>query len=438
MKILVIDENLLSKEERVAGFIKLGSHGALKWIGDEEAYYAYYLKKNHTHEIQERFGNTVKYLRAIIDAQNAYVCILHEGEVIDGNQQFLQRFTYGDIQELFQGVQEFKKVNVEGEKTDYQPQDIQEWMNALMQERDYLYWIRFQGDPAEQFYEVHVHGTHYHSGVDAETYEQHNYLIMHLRDVSIQIGMENAIRKRDAMISQQAKVAALGETISNIAHHWRQPLNHLGLILQQVERFSEDNTLSREKVCTLVSKGMATIEHLSSKIDQFKSFFRPMGQAQWYDITQIIQKTVETVWNDFAKEGVVIEMKLDGVCEIWGYSNELSQILLNLLNNARDALLETHPWERTIWVSSRCEEETVFIEVQDNAGGVPHTVFSKIFDPYFSTKGVGRGEGNGLYLSKMLIEEHMGGKLEISNEKEGALLRICLPKTYQKDFDNEA
>ena len=238
-------------------------------------------------------------------------------------------------------------------------------------------------------------------------------------------------REKEQMLIQQSRLAAMGEMIGNIAHQWRQPLNALGLILQNIQIAYETGRLDESFLNQSVERGKKLIETMSHTIDDFRNFFKPNKSKEHFDLAQSIRSALELVDSSFKNHEIDVEVDIQEGLEVEGYPGEFSQVLLNLLNNAKDALLENRKERRKIIIKTKEEQEKIIISVEDNAGGVPPEIMDKIFDPYFTTKEEGKGTGLGLYMSNMIIQRSMHGHIRVTNTEEGARFIIEIPKEAQ-------
>jgi two-component system, cell cycle sensor histidine kinase and response regulator CckA len=234
------------------------------------------------------------------------------------------------------------------------------------------------------------------------------------------------LRRKDQMLIQQSRLAAMGEMIGNIAHQWRQPLNTVGLIIQELRLTFGHEEFSKESLDANVKKAMSLIQHMSKTIDGFISYFRPDNQEALFNVNNAVATTLSLIESSFHNQNIDIELVEEGQVDVRGFSNEYSQVLLNILFNARDAFLLDRDSERkkVVRIGVSREGAKSVVTIADNAGGIPEDVMTKIFDPYFTTKGPDKGTGIGLYMSKMIIEEHMRGKLTVRNVPGGAEFRV--------------
>ncbi len=230
----------------------------------------------------------------------------------------------------------------------------------------------------------------------------------------------------ERMLMQQARLAAMGEMIGNIAHQWRQPLNALGLTLANIQDAWEYGELDKPYLDQAVGKGNQLIQNMSSTIDDFRNFFKPNKLQQDFSLRQAVKDSLNLVSHSFKNNNIAIEMEDGRDFLANGFPNEFSQALLNILNNARDVLLERKIRHGKIAIRFGALDGKVFVTLQDNAGGVAAEILPKIFDPYFTTKE--SGTGIGLYMSRMVME-NMKGTLSARNAGEGAEFTLTLPES---------
>ncbi|NVJ53173.1 MAG: HAMP domain-containing histidine kinase [Campylobacteraceae bacterium] len=238
-------------------------------------------------------------------------------------------------------------------------------------------------------------------------------------------------RKQEQLLVQQSKNAAMGEMISNIAHQWRQPLNALALVIQNIKFSFYTGDLNKENMEKSVTKATMLTNNMSKTIDDFRDFFKPNKVKLEFSLEKSIQKVITLVEASFSSSDInIIKDFPDYRINIFGYENELSQALLNIINNARDELIENKIKDSFIEVKLFKDKSLIVIEITDNANGIKKENVDKIFDPYFTTKEEGKGTGIGLYMTKTIIEQNMGGRLYLkASSKEGSTFRIEFKNT---------
>ncbi|MEF3192297.1 MAG: PAS domain-containing sensor histidine kinase [Campylobacterales bacterium] len=245
-------------------------------------------------------------------------------------------------------------------------------------------------------------------------------------------------REKDVMLIRQSRLAAMGEMIGNIAHQWRQPLNAVGLTIQEIADAYQYGELTPEHLKEQVAKGMRLIGQMSTTIDDFRNFFSPNKQAVLFDVAERIQDALSLIKAALDANHITIKTSLMDKVMVQGYSNEFVQVILNIITNAKDAFANSHQDERTITITLDKEGKWARTIIQDNAGGIPEEIIDKIFDPYFTTKEEGKGTGIGLYMSKMIIEKNMGGVLEADNVDGGARFTIKLALAQEVESSNSS
>jgi len=229
-------------------------------------------------------------------------------------------------------------------------------------------------------------------------------------------------REKDKQMLHQSKLAQMGEMISMIAHQWRQPLSAIGAAAIGINLKAQLGKLDKETAMDASNKIADYTKHLSETIDDFRTFFKSNKEKQTATYSQLVQSVLNIVEVSITNKDIEIVKNLNSTASFETYTNELKQVLLNLIKNAEDALLEQDVQNPTITIESY---DNVLI-VRDNAGGIPEEVLDKIFEPYFSTKSEKTGTGLGLYMSKTIVEEHCGGKLIAFNDEDGAVFKIVL------------
>ena len=233
--------------------------------------------------------------------------------------------------------------------------------------------------------------------------------------------------QKDLILYRNARLAAMGELLSNIAHQWRQPLNNIALLIQGALADYKDDTLGPEDFSLCVGRCMDILTYMSKTINLFQSFFVPEGERGEFDPFDMVEKSLSFAGASFEQNGIAIRLVNDGALPMTGFGVEFSHVVLNILNNAKDALMERRTPDPAVEIRCFCENGRNVVTIRDNAGGIPEAIMEKIFDPYFTTKFKAQGTGIGLYMSKMIIEKSMGGRLSVRNTEEGAEFRIELP-----------
>ncbi len=254
--------------------------------------------------------------------------------------------------------------------------------------------------------------------------------------------VENS-RKKDQVMFQQAKLASLGEMLQNIAHQWRQPLGALTMIIQGFEAKFLSGKLDEKFIESRVNDAMLLSKNMSDTLEDFRTFFHPHKIHKRFALRESIQKAIDLSKYQLSKEKIMITLEMKEDILIYSYENELTHILLNLINNSKDALSHTSISEKKILIIVKDASHHAIISTIDNAGGIKDGIITKIFEPYFTTKHKSVGTGIGLYMSKQIVEKHMHGQINCKNiqhkmgSKDGALQQctmftVEIPKESQR------
>ncbi|MFT5660770.1 MAG: PAS domain S-box-containing protein [Sulfurimonas sp.] len=244
--------------------------------------------------------------------------------------------------------------------------------------------------------------------------------------------------RQNKMIESQNRVSAMGDMIGNIAHQWRQPIGAINNTLNDLE-FDielEDLTEIDAKVFLEVStKVKGYISHLSQTIDDFRDLASNEKEKTDFMVKDVLEEAYAIVETEYTKHNIIYNINIDGECScnFSGFKRELLQVVINILNNAKDIFLEKNRENPKVKMGIYRDEDKVYISIHDNAGGIPSTIIEKIFDPYFTTKHESIGTGIGLFMSKKMIDEHFHGTLSVENEDDGAKFIIALPRQDKED-----
>jgi len=244
-------------------------------------------------------------------------------------------------------------------------------------------------------------------------------------NLSLEGRIESAImdlRQKDQMLIQQGRQAAMGEMLNNIAHQWRQPLNNIGLIVQNLQVSYDSGELADGEMDTAITDAMNVIMYMSNTIDDFRNFFRHDKEKSTFIVNKVLARSLKFVVEALRSSGIRVEVTSEENVTTFGYQNEYSQVLLNIINNAKDVLLERNVDDPLISIRVFRENDHSVVTMRDNGGGIDADILPRIFDPYFTTKD--KGTGIGLYMSKVIIEQNMGGTLTACNVDGGAEFRI--------------
>jgi len=258
-----------------------------------------------------------------------------------------------------------------------------------------------------------------------------NFLGM-VHDITEKKMQREAAERAEAMVIYQARQAAMGEMVGNIAHQWRQPLNNLGLILTNIEDAYRFEDLDDRLMFDSSRRAKNLIKQMSETIDDFQDFLNPSLDSESFDLDDMIDGVIELVQDSLNFNMIEINRvgRLNAI--VTGQKNQLSQAIFNIINNAVDAIKSSQTENRELVISTEIQklesnDYIVLIEITDHAGGVPEDVLEKVFEPYFTTKPKDEGTGLGLYITKSIIENSFDGSIELSLTDTGTRFAIKIP-----------
>lgn len=246
----------------------------------------------------------------------------------------------------------------------------------------------------------------------------------HLEERVINELSEN--RKKDLLLVQQSRQAAMGEMIGNIAHQWRQPLSAVAVIIQNIDEAYKYDELSKDYMDSKVKQSMELIEYMSQTIDDFRNFFKPEKSTSLFNVREVVNKCISFVKETLKSNNIEYEFHASEDIFVNGFPNEYSQVVLNMISNAKDILVERKVKKPKIEITLFRKDEKSYLYVADNGGGIAPEIKEKIFTPYFTTKEQTMGTGIGLYMSKTIIEKNMGGSLTFVDIEGGTEFCIIL------------
>lgn len=261
-----------------------------------------------------------------------------------------------------------------------------------------------------------------------------NDMVDELEALNLQLEEQYDERKRqEQILVQNSKLAAMGEMIGMIAHQWRQPLSSISTLAGNLQVYLDLDMFDKDQFIELLTDINNHAQYLSNTINDFRHFFKPDNPRDTILLSTVIDSTLAIIGKSLEYKNVKLIQEYVFTQTILTYPNELMQVFLNILKNASDVFVDNEITVPEIIIKGYESNSYQRIEIYDNGGGIPADIMDKIFDPYFSTKGPGIGTGLRLYMSKMIIEEHCHGQLEVRNTGQGACFTITLP--FLKDED---
>lgn len=257
-----------------------------------------------------------------------------------------------------------------------------------------------------------------------------------VQDVTEAALIKIELKKKDSHMLQQSRLAQMGEMLSMIAHQWRQPLasiSAMGINVRttlELQQYDLKDDTQRKKFFDLLNfyfdKTDSNIQNMSNIITNFSNFYKPNKEPKEANIDDVILKAYNLIEDRL--QSSKIELSLDANYRFMMHENEFMQVILNIVNNAQEQLVLNEIKNPVININSYSNEDTVYVVISDNAGGIAENIIDEVFDPYFSTKHEKNGTGLGLYMSKVIIKDYHGGDIYAQNSDNGAIFTIIIKK----------
>jgi PAS domain S-box-containing protein len=226
-------------------------------------------------------------------------------------------------------------------------------------------------------------------------------------------------RKQDAMLQQQSRLAAMGEMMGNIAHQWRQPLSAITTAISSLKLKEEFGILEPNDIKDANDYILNQADFLSKTIENFRNFFRKDQPKKQFALSEAINNTLGIIKASYDNNFIILDTILDDSLYYTGSENLLSQVLLNILSNAKDALVSNNIEDKHVCITlMKKNDNSCKITIKDNAGGVKDDIKDRIFDPYFTTKHPSQGTGLGLYMSSQILRNHFNGTVKVVNTSD--------------------
>ena len=241
----------------------------------------------------------------------------------------------------------------------------------------------------------------------------------------VKLQLEKNLEK-DRLLVQQNKLASMGEMLGNIAHQWRQPLNNINLLIYFIR--DSYGKISQNELSEVIKDAKLQIDYMSQTIDDFRNFYKPSKERKIFDIKESILQSSKIVHSSIEKNAIKLDI-LGESLSIDGFENEFEQVIVNILNNAIDAKIiksKTMKFDAKIEINIYKEDKNILISIYNNCGNIDEKIIERIFEPYFTTKFEDQGTGIGLYMTKVIIEKNMKGKIEAKNLNDGVEFIIKL------------
>lgn len=248
--------------------------------------------------------------------------------------------------------------------------------------------------------------------------------------------LEAEADQQEEIMIAQSRHAVMGEMISMIAHQWRQPITVISMGANNMLADIELKMVSEEALQEQAQSILRQTRYLSKTIDDFRNFFRPEKTIEEVTVEEVMAEAEKIIGKSLENNLIAFSVKHRNGYKVKTYSRELLQVCINLLKNAKEALMEHRAEDRKIDVVIGDNAENVIMTICDNGGGIDNAIIAKIFDPYFTTKDEKNGTGLGLYMSKTIVEKHLHGTISVENSSEGACFEIAIPLVWKGGPDD--
>ncbi len=222
----------------------------------------------------------------------------------------------------------------------------------------------------------------------------------------------------------QSRLASLGQMLANVAHQWRQPLTELNLTIFNMKKAAVNN--DKKEVQEFYSQSKGIIQNMSQTIEDFTNFFNPKKEKSLFNLSKSINEAIQISERLIQQDHILVKTNFEEMM-ILGISNEFTQIVINIIQNSKDAFIENNITQKEIVIVTKKDTYFAIVTIKDNAGGIQKENIENIFEPYFTTKHTSSGTGLGLFMSKMIIEQAFNGTIEFENTQNGVIFTFKIP-----------
>jgi C4-dicarboxylate-specific signal transduction histidine kinase len=368
-----------------------------------------------------------EYIQFILDSQENILLLTDGQELKKANQAMLDFLGYSNIEEFSQNHECICEFFIEEEGFLHKRINGGLWIDEMLNNRENTPDIvKIEAVDGEiHLFRVTINEQRLDENLFSITLTDITEIEAYKKELQAHV---KKIEEKQKILIQNSKMASMGEMIANIAHQWRQPLNSLSALhTVLLMDFDEKEGLTREEILEFKEESGEYIHKMSSTIDDFRNFFSPTKEKELFFVSDAIDESIKFVKDSYLEAHVkLINKTQNSDAQIYSYRNELMQVIMILLNNSRDAVVSNNIEDPKVIISFTQNDKELTISIQDNGGGIDEAIMDRIFEPYFTTKFKSDGTGVGLYMSKMIIEDSIGGKLILENHNAGVLASLIL------------
>ena len=368
-----------------------------------------------------------EYIQFILDSQQNILLLTDGNELKKANQAMLDFLGFETIEDFLQKQECICDFFIKEDGYLQKEKNGILWIDAMLKDRENTPDIaKVEGMDGEiHLFRVDINEKRMDGNLYSITLTDITEIENYKKKLKEQI---RKIEEKQQILIQNSKMASMGEMIANIAHQWRQPLNSLSALHTVLMMDYEYNgKFTAQEIVDFKEESSQYIHKMSSTIDDFRNFFSPLKEKEQFMVSHAIEESIKFVKDSYFDANVkLIDSTINRDTQICSYKNELMQVIMILLNNSRDAVICKEIIDPKVIIHLMESEDKIKISVQDNGGGIDDDIMDRIFEPYFTTKFKSDGTGVGLYMSKMIIEDSIGGELILENYKGGVLASLIL------------
>lgn len=370
---------------------------------------------------QYELESHLQFMRHILDASPSFMLTMREGGVEFINKTFL-RFMGHDSLDAFLASDDSLINHIEKIEEDSDELfDANMWLQYIVNNPKRQHVAHLKGLPGELATPYIIQ---YSKFPDLDRYLFTFSDITQLEErkdkfEQIALDAKKEIAFKQRLLEMQSRQAQMGEMIGAIAHQWKQPLNALGLIMQDIEDAYSFGEIDETYITDVVETGMRNIRYMSQTIDDFRDFFKPNKTKKHFNVEKAVLDVLELLGKQYQNNGITVAIDEKHPITLFGHINEFKQVIINMLNNARDAFIDNKVTARNVTITIDSDGETGSVTVKDNAGGIAESIMGRMFEPYVTTKSEEKGTGIGLYMSKVIVENSLGGSIDVANYENG-------------------
>ncbi len=342
-----------------------------------------------------------KYLETILDVTPVMFFVVKNKKIIDVNKRFLQFFNLKNISEIPKEQFCIYKYFYMFDKQEFPDNKLIDgvlWYQYLLKHKDTHHTISLKKN--DEIYYFNINAQYLDDDKSA--------ILLTMQDIT-------PLKEKEKMLIHQSKMASMGEMLTNIAHQWRQPLSMISTSATSIQMQQEYGMLDDKKLLDAMDNINNAAQFLSKTIEDFRNYFKDDKYKKEFLLSDMIEKTLKLVEANFQNNFIQIITDIDNI-KITAIEGELIQVIINLLNNSRDAFKQNKNFDNIIKITIKQTNDNAVITLHDNAGGIPENIIDKIFEPYFTTKHQNQGTGIGLYMSYEIITKNMLGSIEVAND----------------------